>query len=197
MIRQAIRHGGGDTTAGVGSVMAHTEDTPMLNPMVYETVVFDIMRDRPPSFHTLRDNPWSHKATARILLYSIEADGDWEGRALKLCADYAHGRREYTYAPSACVWGFLPCVNHVVPHRYGHCVQLVLQLLSESIFGTVDALQWRMSRNCNSHPPYASYTTYQIVRALQRIGLIRLHRRYAPHQPHQHPPIRAHNWEII
>lgn len=151
---------------------------------VCTSILFDITRARGAKFHTLSQLPWSHGSLTSITTYDVVGDSfdDVVMRAWKACVDYASGRIEYRYDNCAYCAAFFPACAGSCPldGNNGHCVQLVLQVLSIGFYGDLHTLRSKMIYSgrcifgCIRHPSYASYSPRLAVMELMRLK--KLHR---------------------
>lgn len=144
-----------------------------------DSVLFDINRTRPPTFHLVQSRPWSHRALTNMTVYEVkEADVAYD--ALQLCEQYVIGVRPYTYDDCAFATAFFPMCFQCCPMTLtrGHCVQLVLQILSAALYNSEHDLRNEMTYRgqcagqCTRHPPYAAYSPAMAIVALQTLGVV-------------------------
>ena len=145
-----------------------------------ESVFFDITRSRSPMFHLINEKPWNHKSLTRVMTYELDTTNKVVDAALQSCIKYAGGGRPYVYDDCAYITAFFPVCFQCCPMvlNQGHCVQLVLQILSEALYDNPRQLRHEMTYNglftgwCTRHPPYAAYSPLKTIIALQDIHLI-------------------------
>ena len=145
-----------------------------------ESVLFDITRSRSPSFHMINEKPWNHKSLTNLTVYEVNTTEQTVITVLQICIRYASGESPYLYDDCSYTTAFFPVCFQCCPMvlRKGHCVQLVLQILSEALYDDVHDLRYEMTYEgmctawCTRHPPYAAYSPSKTIAALQVLHLI-------------------------
>lgn len=145
-----------------------------------DSVLFDITRTRAPKFHLVMDDPWSHETLTGVMVYDLETTRERVDAILHICRLYASGERPYVYDNWSYLNGFFPVCFQCCPNtlKRGHCVQLILQVLSEAFRGNAHRFRYEITYDdwcigrCIRSPPYASYSPRKAVEALQALNLI-------------------------
>ena len=145
-----------------------------------ESILFDITRSREPTFHMVKDAPWTHESTTHVMVYDVTISDDIVQNALQICTEFASGIRPYVYDNCAYINAFFPVCFQCCPMSLGdgHCTQFVLQILSEAIYGDVNRLRYELrydgmcTGRCTWHPPYASYSPRKAIVALHGVNLV-------------------------
>ena len=145
-----------------------------------DSVLFDITRTRVPKFHLVKDDPWSHETLTGVVVYDIETTQKNVDAVLHICRLYASGERPYVYDDWSYANGFFPICFQCCPIvlRQGHCVQLILQILSEALRDDAYRLRYELKYEdmctglCTRSPPYAAYSPRKAIEALQALDLI-------------------------
>ena len=145
-----------------------------------ESVLFDITRSRSPKFHLVMDNPWAHRTLVRMTVYEVDVPDQVVDSVLQSCVCYASEGCPFGYNDCAYLNGFFPVCFQCCPMALsrGHCVQLILQILSQGLYGNMHQLRYVLTYEsmccggCTRHPPYAAYSPQKAIAALRAQTLI-------------------------
>lgn len=147
-----------------------------------QSVFFDILRTRVPKFHLLKDKPWSHKSLVAIKTYDVQTSRDRPVdvyAVLRICERYASDASSFEYSDLMYTAAFFPvcCQRCPTTITRGHCVQLVLLILSEGILGDRHALRKQLEYQgwyapCTTHPPYAAHSPAKAIASFQALGWV-------------------------